>query len=167
MQKDFAEATTTDNPILSLLEKHDAFDLIDDKTSSLYPQIWGLCEFERKGFQYTGIYESPEKPISIKYEIYQTPKHEDVLTCEIKAPLKYWTHWQDQFPKDFIQALAQNSSSGEIFPYKEILLFQQLIFKEVGIERYRFLGTHIYKKFETIPVYKINTSPTVVGTIGI
>lgn len=166
MQKDFVE-TTNDNPIVHLLEKHDALELINEETSSLYPQIWGLCEFERNGLNYYGEYESPTKPINIKYEIYQTPKYEDVLTCDARAPLKYWTHWQEQFPPDFIEALQRNATLGVIFPYKEIRLFQQLTFKETGIERFRVLRAHIYKGFETIPVTKINYYPTIVGTLGV
>jgi hypothetical protein len=166
MQKDFVE-TTNDNPIVHLLEKHNALELINEETSSLYPQVWGLCEFERRGFRYVGEYESPVRPINIKYEIYQTPKYEDVLTCEARAPLKYWTYWREQFPPDFIEALQRNATSGVIFPYKEIKLFQQLTFKETGIERLRVLRAHIYKGFETIPVTKINHSPTIVGTIGV
>jgi len=163
MQKDFVE-TTNDNPIVNLLANHDALDLIDENTSSLYPQIWGLCEFERKGLDYIGEYESPEKPIKIKYEISQTPMHKDILICEATAALKYWTHWQSQFPKDFIEVLVQNSPTGKIFPYKEVTLFQQLTFTEVGIEWYRALITYIYKDWEIIPVYKINHRPTTIGS---
>jgi len=166
MQKDFVE-TTNDNPIVLLLEKHDALELINEETSFLYPQVWGLCEFERKDFKYIGEYESPTKPINIKYEIYQTSKHEDVLTCEAKAPLKYWTYWQEQFPPDFIEALKRNALSGVIFPYKEITISQQLTFKETGIERSRVLMAYIYKGFETFPITKRNYNPTTVGTIRV
>jgi len=163
MEKDNAEIIN-DNPILHLLEKHEAFSLIDDPASSLYPQIWGLCDFERKGIGYIGEYDSPDKPINIKFQIYQTPKYEDVLTCEAKAALKYWTHWPEQFPVDFVKAMVQNSSDGTIYPYKEITLFQQLTFTDKGIEKMTFLSSYVFQGYQIIPIYKINQQPTVIGS---
>lgn len=162
MQKDFSEPIN-DNPIARVFERNNALDIIDEVGLSLYPQIWGQCEFERKGFRYIGQYEDPEKPINIEYHIYQTPKYEDVLTCQTTAPLKYWIDWQNQFPEDFINIVKKYSPGEEIFPYKEITLFQQLTFKKAGLQRFTLLNTYVFQKFEKLSITKINNWPAFVS----
>jgi hypothetical protein len=101
--KGFVE--TQSNPVIRVLERHDALELLSDPSIKLFPQVLDLCDFEHSGLKYTGTFAPEDKEIVIKYDTY-THNKQDILFCTATAPLERWYNWQNRLPKDFLKALA-------------------------------------------------------------
>jgi len=158
MQKDFVE-TTNGSPIVHLLEKYDALELLEE-SSTLYPQILGLCEFIREGFNVIGKYKNDEEDIEITYEISPYSSDTEKLECTSVAPIEKWKNWKTRFPKDFLIGIVLNSPAYKINTKSTLTLYKEFIFKKDGLERNTAVEAVITNGNRIVKVYKSNGEPT-------
>ncbi len=161
MQKDFAE--TQSNPVIRVLERHDALELLNDPSIKLFPQVLGLCDFERDGLRYTGEFVSEDEEIEINYDMYPH-NGKDMLFCTATAPLERWHNWQNGLPQDFLKALAANSPYFQIDPSLPLTHCQQLIFSGKEVEKYTYLYTRLSLGEENVTIFKDYRHPVIIDS---
>jgi len=163
MLKDYTE--TESNPVISLLERNDSLELIYATDSTLFPKVIGLCDFERKGPDVTGCYESPDSQIKITYRILEGYPEQEILECEASAPLERWTPWRTKFPKDFIVALASFSPNFQINEQNILItLYQKFSFGQESLKRATTAFAQIPRDDRIITLRREHTFPTIVSS---
>ncbi len=137
--------------------------LLNDPSIKLFPQVLGLCDFERNGLRYEGIFESEDKEIEIKYDTYPH-NGKDILFCTATAPLERWHNWQEGLPRDFFKALAANSPYFQIDSSLPLTHCQQLILSDKEIEKYTYLYTKLSLGEENVTIFKDYKRPVIIDS---
>lgn len=151
------------NPVIGVLERHDALELLIDPGVKLFPEAIGLCNFENYGLRYRGEFVSTDREIEIEYDTFPDGKQE-LLICTATAPLNRWINWQENFPEDFKKALICNSPYFQIDTTIPISLMQQITFSKSEIKRYLSVYTQINLGDEHITILKENSRPVIVDS---
>ncbi len=148
------------NPIERILVRNDVPFLFYNEQYLFWSQFIDLYEFKRHGIGFIGQYAPEDLPLKAQIQIGKTSRHEDILGFSLKAAYIYCIELGLTLPPDFSEILHLDSINEDIFPWKEIMVEQQITFShDEGISSRYGVSANICTPCDSLSVTKVDDWP--------